>query len=65
MKPRLLVKRLVEIAMRNLNSFRAEKGISDTLSLLAIVGRATTPDARAFSLNFGAHVETFEDKSWF
>ena len=59
--PRLMVRRLVEVSTRNLNSFLAENGTSDTLSPLTIVIGGTPPDDRSCPLDFSACTEIFED----
>ena len=63
--PRLMVKRLVEVATRNTNSFPVEGGISDEHSPLSIVTGAPLPDARTYSVDFGTYAEVFEDNGWF
>ena len=62
--PKLMLKRLVEVDTRNLNPLSAENRISDALIPITIVARGNTPDERAFSLYFGAVVETVEDNGW-
>ena len=59
--PRLMTKRLVEVATRNLNSFLVEDGVSDEHSLLHVITGSPPPDARACSIDFGSHAEVFED----
>ena len=63
--PRITAKRLAEDVTRKLNLFPEESRISDVVSPLAIVTRGSAPDARAFPLDFGVHVETFDDNGWF
>ena len=58
--PRLIVKRLVEVTTRNLNSFPAEDVISDENSPLSIATRTQPLDTRACSVNFGSYAEVFE-----
>ena len=63
--PRLMVKRLVEVAIRNLNSFPAEDGTSDNHSPFPIATGSPPPYARVRSVGFGSYAKVFEDNDWF
>ena len=43
---RLMMKRVVEVATRNLNMFLTEDGVSEEYSYLAIVTGSSNPDVR-------------------
>ena len=62
---RLMAKRVVEVATRNLNMFPAEDGVSEEYSPLAIVIGLPNPDARLYSMDFGSYAKVFEDNGWF
>ena len=60
-KPRLTVKRNVEVATRNLNSFPAENRTSEALSPLTIATGGPPPDARSHPFDFGVHTKVIKD----
>ena len=58
---RMITKRVVEVATRNLNMFPIEDRVSEEYSPLVIVIGSPNPDTRSYSMNFGAYVKVFED----
>ena len=62
---RLMTKRMVEVATRNLNSFPVEDIISVEHSPLSTTTGDPLPDARTCSVYFGFYTEAFEDSKWF
>ena len=61
-RTRLITKRVVEVATRNLNMFSKENGVSEEYSPLTIITGSPTLDARVYLIDFGAYIEVFEDK---
>ena len=62
---RLMTKRVVEVAIRNLNIFSVEDGVSEEYSSLMIITESSNPDARSYSMDFRAYIKVFEDNRWF
>ena len=56
-----MTKRLVSLAIINLNSFLLENSISKKYSLLSIMTNLLLLNTRSYSLEFGSYAETFED----
>jgi hypothetical protein len=61
--PRLMIAHMVSDAMRCLNQFPWEHGISTTMSPNAIVTGATVPDFNRMRIEFGTYVQLFEDNT--
>ena len=59
--PRIIIRRLLEVTTRNLNSFPAEHGISDLLSPLSMSEGVPPPDAQPHPFGFGVDTEIFKD----
>ena len=58
--PLLMVKRLVQVAIRNSNQFLLKNRVSGTCSVLAAVTKSLPLDHANFNIAFGAHAEVFE-----
>lgn len=61
--PTLMVKEIVNNAVKGLNLFPVKGGVSDTLSPRAIVGGLGNPDYNKMKLEFGAYTQVFEDNN--
>ena len=61
---KFMTKRLAAVAIRNLNSFLSDNGMSSEHIPLSIMTNAPPLDARSHPLDFGAHVEVFEDNGF-
>ena len=60
--PLKTVKWLVQVAIRNANQFPVNDSASDTHNSLTIVTKSPPPEHKNFNLDFGACVESFEDR---
>lgn len=61
--PREMIKGVVGFAVKSLNQFPAEDGISDVNSPTTIVTGLPPPDYNHIQLNFGEYVTIFEDNN--
>jgi hypothetical protein len=61
--PRLMITHMVTDAVRCLNQFPWQHGVSATLSPDAIVTGAPTPDYNRMRVEFGTYVQLFEDNT--
>ena len=59
--PKEMVKALPTHVIRNLNQFLVKSGISKDTSPLTIITGAPRPDYNNLKLEFGEHVEVYED----
>jgi len=59
--PKLMIQELVHHAVKGLNQFPGQNGISDTLSPLTIMTGRANPDYNDLKLEFGSYVQVFED----
>ena len=58
------MKRLVEFAHRNINSFPAERAMCENVSPLSFVTGRGVVDYKNIKLDFGSHVELFKDNEF-
>lgn len=61
--PTILGRAIISNAVRNLNSFPAEMGVSDTLSPSTIMTGRPAPDFNEMKLEIGSYVQVFEDET--
>jgi hypothetical protein len=61
--PKEMIKGVVRFAVKALNQFPAEDGISDVLSPVTIVTGLPPPDYNHIQLDFGEYVTVFEDNN--
>jgi Zinc knuckle len=61
--PREMIKGIVRFAVRSLNQFPAEDGVSDHLSPTSIVTGLPPPDYNQMKLEFGQYTTVFEDNN--
>jgi Reverse transcriptase (RNA-dependent DNA polymerase) len=61
--PKEMIKGVVRLAVKALNQFPAEDGISDVLSPVTIVTGLPAPDYNHIQLDFGEYVTVFEDNN--
>jgi Reverse transcriptase (RNA-dependent DNA polymerase)/Zinc knuckle len=61
--PKEMIKGAVRFAVKALNQFPAEDGISDVLSPVTIVTGLPAPDYNHIQLDFGEYVTVFEDNN--
>jgi hypothetical protein len=61
--PKEMIKGAVRFAVKALNQFPAEDGISDVLSPVTIVTGLPAPDYNHLQLDFGEYVTVFEDNN--
>ena len=54
--PKLVTRRMVEIATKNLNQFPPDNGPSELFSLLTMLTRRPSPDTKEFAVDFVSHV---------
>ena len=59
--PRVMVRAIVEKAVRDLNQFPAKDGISNSMSPLTIMTGKPFPDYNSLLLEFGTYAHIFED----
>ena len=62
--PKSVVRRLVEVAIRNLNQFPAENGILNKYSPLTVITGRPSVDYNDILLDFGTYTEVYEDNGW-
>ena len=62
--PKSVVCRLIEVAIRNLNQFPAENGISNKYSPLTVITSRLSMDYNDILLDFGTYTEVYEDNRW-
>ncbi|KAI2502776.1 Reverse transcriptase (RNA-dependent DNA polymerase) [Fragilaria crotonensis] len=61
--PKLMIVHMVADAVRCLNMFPADNGVSSSLSPLSIVTGVPPPDYASLRLEFGSYVQLFQDHS--
>jgi hypothetical protein len=61
--PREMIKGVVRFAVKSLNQFPAEDGISDVISPTSIMTGVAAPNYNHFKLEFGEYATVFEDNN--